>query len=225
MPTEPPNTGSTLQLAFKSHPKKEEQPVRACMVEGSLWFAARDICRIMSLPYEVVIPHFDAIALDTDMAPFQFDDVPELVLSPIGVYKLCSKNETVLTVKVATWSRREANERLPDALPTDARLFLTLDPEGARPPYPNKYTGRLGEWKGLLFNPNYRTTTAIMWARAHAEIKAQQGEWLLSPEERAARAEEAAAQRAASDESLDRFIASIAANSRARAANATYVPG
>lgn len=226
MTTEPPIAGSTLQLAFKSHPKKEEQPVRACLVEGAIWFAARDICRVMCLSYDVVIPHFDATALDTDIAPFAFDAAdPELVLSPIGVYKLSAKNESVLTVKVAAWSRREANARLPDATPTDARLFLTVDAEGARPPYPNKFTGRLGEWKELLFSPNYRTSTAIMWERARAEIQARQAERLLSPEERAVRAEEAAAEDAARAESLDRFIASIGANNRARTATGTPIPG
>lgn len=212
MTTEPPIAGSTLQLAFKSHPKHEEQPVRACISEGSLWFAARDICRIMGLNYEIVIPHFDATALDTDIAPFAFDADAELVLSPIGVYKLCTKNESVLAVKVAAWSRREARERLPDAKPDDARLFLTLDHEGARPPYPNKFTGRLDEWKDLIAHRNYRSNLDIMVDRA---VKEREADRLLSPEERAARAEQAAAEQAARDESMDRFIARLAASAAA----------
>lgn len=212
MKTAPIIERSILSLAFKGHKSHEEQPVRACMSEGSLWFSARDVCHVMKLDYEVAMPHFDATAPDTDIAAFEFDKSPELVLSPIGVYNLCCKNESVLTVKVAAWARRQAKQLLPDADPADPRLFLTLDAEGGRPPYPNRFTGRLEEWKELLYHPKYRTPSAILMTRARAELKAKQEGHLLSPEEKAALAERAAADQAASDAGVARLLARIATN-------------
>lgn len=211
MKTAPIVERSPLSLAFRSHKSHEEQPVRACMSEGSLWFSARDICHVMKLNYEVVMPHFDATAPDTDIAAFEFDKSPELVLSPIGVYNLCCKNESVLTVKVAAWAKRQAKHLLADADPADPRLFLSLDAEGGRPSYPNRFTGRLEEWKELLYHPRYRTPSAILMTRARAELKAKQEEHQLSPEEKAALAERAAADHAARDAGVARRLASAAA--------------
>lgn len=172
MKTEPPIEGSTLQLAFKSHPKHDEQPVRACMAEGSLWFAARDICDIMHLKYEVVIPPFDATAPDTAIAPFEFATGFELVLSPIGVLNLCTRNESALTIKVASWARRKAAELLSEPPADDARLRLTINPDGSRPDYPNRFTGYRDQWKELLFHPLYKSPRQIISEEHIAEMRA-----------------------------------------------------
>lgn len=145
-------------------------PVRIFMWEGCPWFEASALCVAMGLD-PAVIATFNAKADDTDIALYPFDDEPVPALSPIGHWKFVERHGGPRDAKYAAWSRREATKLIPEPHAEDARQRLTLNPDGSRPEYPNRYSGRLGEWKELLFHPNYRSANAILSAQHIAQMR------------------------------------------------------
>jgi hypothetical protein len=140
------------------------KPVRVYMSEGCPWFEASALCAAMGIdPAE--IDRFNRDALDTDIAEFAFDAEPVFVLSPIGHFKFVEDHLPEQYAKYAAWSRREAAKLVPDPAADDAHLCLTLRSDGSRPQRPSRFTGRVPEWKELLFLPAYRTDRAIAMER------------------------------------------------------------
>lgn len=161
-----PQDGVSFTLFFKD---RQDQPVRCVMSEGSPWFEAAPICELLKLPL-ITIQGFDATALDSDIAQHAFDDEPTAVVSPIGVWKLSLHAGRPQGPNVASWAKREAARLIPDQDPNDPRLHLTLNPDGSRPPYPDKYSGRRAEWGDLLFLPGYKTDRQIAGERYSASL-------------------------------------------------------
>lgn len=150
---------TVLQLEYRN------QPVRAVLVEGCVWFDAADICTIQKLtPFAV--QDFNTGALDTDIARFEFDEHPTAVLSPIGVWKLSHQRGRPADDQVAAWAKRESLRLIPEQSENDARLRLTLNADGTLPVTPNKYSGRRAEFDDLKLSPAFRPKFSVARALA-----------------------------------------------------------
>lgn len=92
---------------------------------------------------------------------------------------------------------------MPEPRADDARLRLTLNPDGSRPDYPNRFTGRLEEWKELAFHRDYKSPRQISAENHIAEMRA------IAAGHKAASAPSAPA----NDEGIERLLARIAERS------------
>jgi hypothetical protein len=144
-----PRPGEAFTLSYRDQP---DRTVRAVFTEGIPWFDAADICDLLKLPIEA-IGRFDESALDTDLATFAFDDRPTAVLSPIGVYKLSMDAPLPQGPQVSAWAKRVSCEIVLDPAQDDARMHLTLNPDGTLPRFPHKFSGRRSDFYALRYSP------------------------------------------------------------------------
>jgi hypothetical protein len=175
-------------------------PIRITIQGGCPWFEATDLCAAMDVN-PALIDHFAEKALATDLGMHPFDAEPVPALSPIGHYKFVGIYGADAVANRAAWTRRKANELFPVADDEDPRFRLTLNADGSRPEYPNRYTGRLNEWKDLKCHPNYRTPRAIEHEQYMAAIVPRKSQPQLT----------AAEEEAALDAGISRLLAGAAA--------------
>ena len=138
--------GATQIINYKA------TPVRILMLDGSPWFASQDIADALGLHQWAVDQQISRLPTHAVME-CQEDTEEGLtdakLLSPIGVWLITHLIDPRRGAGVAAWAKRTAADLVPNPTPKDPRLFLTPAANGAIPPRPDKYSGRLSEWRDL----------------------------------------------------------------------------
>ena len=138
--------GATQIINYKT------TPVRILMLDGSPWFASEDIADALGLHHWAIdrqIPKLPAHAVRECQEDTEEGLTDAKLLSPIGVWLITHLIDPRRGAGVAAWARRTAADLVPNPTPKDPRLFLTPAANGAIPPRPDKYSGRLSEWRDL----------------------------------------------------------------------------
>ena len=146
MTTETAPQGPTQILHYKN------MPVRILMLEGAPWFSSADIADALGLHHWAVdqqIPRLPAHAVRECQEDTEEGLTDAKLLSPIGVWLITHLIDPRRGAGVAAWAKRTAADLVPDPTPQDPRLFLSPAANGALPPRPDKYSGRLSEWRDL----------------------------------------------------------------------------